>query len=319
MGLKRISQILPLCLLVLFCAACGGPVPAGSEPPSAPPASAFSEPVYTNLGSEAAAGEVRALLTAAGLEEARVDTVLTWAADFNGCMAACPSFTLAGDFTALEGGVVDYGDYAPASRTWFKTAGRNYHDILCRIAAFQLAQPLVTVGTALPREAWACWDEENDWLCSDGDTLFGREASAQQKAYAPYPLLDWDEETVQDYFTLFHPVAVSGTCDPEEMPAAVQEAWSRREITFREDRYALLTLWIQNGDQICAAHAAVLAETEEGVLLFEKSNPETPYTAVKFASAAEAKQYLVDMLNLDDARYGMEPRPCAVLRNDRPL
>lgn len=319
MRLQRIIQRSLLLLLLLTCTACGAQAPAEPEQPPAPPDAASSEPVYTNLDSAASSREVRDLLTAAGLEEERIDTVLAWAGDFNDCMRACPSFSLAGEFTALEGGVADYGDYPPASQTWFKTGGRNYHDILCRIAAFQLARPLITVGTDLPREAWACWDEERDWLYSDGDTLFGREASENQKAYAPFPLLDWDEETVQDYFTLFQPIPVAGECGPEEMASAVQETWARRGIVFQEGRYGLLTLWVQSGEQICAAHAAVLAETEEGVLLFEKSNPQAPYTAVKFASAEEAERYLVDMLNLDDARYGMEGRVCVVLRNGEPL
>ena len=40
---------------------------------------------------------------------------------------------------------------------------------------------------------------------------------------------------------------------------------------------------------------------------------------VCYASAEEAERYLVDMLNLDDARYGMEGRVCVVLRNGEPL
>ena len=116
MRLQRIIQRSLLLLLLLTCTACGAQAPAEPEQPPAPPDAASSEPVYTNLDSAASSREGRDLLTAAGLEEERIDTVLAWAGDFNDCMRACPSFSLAGEFTALEGGVADYGDYLVQNR-----------------------------------------------------------------------------------------------------------------------------------------------------------------------------------------------------------
>lgn len=274
---------------------------------------------YTNLDSESSVREVRDILAKAGIPESHIDTVLSWVADYNDCMRECPAFSLTGDFTTVEGTTVDYGDYPPMSTEWYKRNGRNYHDILCRIAAYELSQDNISVGEALAEEDFDCHDENTSWLYTDGSILFGREAVGGEKAYAPFPLIHWSQETTADYFTLFHPVPVPEGCTDQEMYQAVLDAWKQRGISFQENACSLITFWTQSGDRICVSHAAVLIETEDSYLLFEKTNPESPYAATKFSSTQEVKQYLYDMMDLDYKRYDLQIGTYVILQNDRLL
>lgn len=272
---------------------------------------------YTNLDSEASVHEVRDILLKAGTQMEYVDTVFRWVTDYNDCMRECPSFSLVGDFAAMEGMVVDYGEYTPMSNEWYKRNHRNYHDVLCRIVAFELNQDAISVGERIAKEQFACWDENTSWLSTDGDILFGREAvEGEHKEYVPFPLIDWSEETQADYFTLFDPIAVAADCSEQEMLQAIQEKWQERRISFAETSCSLITFWTQSGEQICVSHAAALIEMENRYLLFEKTNPESPYAATRFSSSDEVKQYLYNMMELDYARYDSQVGTYVILQND---
>lgn len=214
---------------------------------------------------------------------------------------------------------MDYGDYPTMSREWYRKNGRDYHDILCRILAFQLDRHSITVEKPVSREAFDCYDSETAWLYTDGDILFGREKTEEHRAYRPFPLLHWEEETVADYFTLFNPVPIQGEPTPEAMLSAVREEWQSRGVSFREGGCTLITFWTEYDGRLCASHAAVLAEAGEKLLLFEKTNPESPYSAALFSSAQEVKGYLYDMMALDYRQYDMEVGPFLILQNDQPL
>ena len=103
------------------------------------------------------------------------------------------------------------------------------------------------------------------------------------------------------------------------MLQAIQEKWNEQEISFKDSAFSLITFWTQSGDRICASHAATLIETENGYLLFEKTNPESPYSAAKFSSTDEVKQYLYNMMNLDYSRYNEQMGTYLILQNDKLL
>ena len=275
---------------------------------------------YTNLDSESSVSEVRDILTKADIRKEYVDTVLGWVSDYNDCMRACPSFSLAGDFITIDGTAVDYGDYYPMSVEWFKNNNRNYHDILCRIAAFELNQDNISVEKAIEKENFDCWDTDTSWLYTDGDILFGREAAeGEHKEYVPFPLINWSEDATANYFTLFDPIQVEGECNEREMFQAIREQWSELGISFKENAWSLITFWTQSDDMIFVSHAAALIETDNGYLLFEKTNPESPYAATKFSSADGVKQYLYNMMALDYSRYDDQVGTYVILKNDNLL
>ena len=280
---------------------------------------AFSDKLtYTNLDSESSISEVRDILTKAGIYTRYVDTVLDWVTDYNDCMRGCSSFSLVGDFVTIDGTTVDYGDYSPMSTEWYKRNNRNYHDVLCRIVAFELIQDNLSISEVIAKENFDCWDENTAWLYTDGDILFGREAvEGEHKAYDPFPLIDWSDDIVANYFTLFNPTHIPEECSEQEMFQAIQEKWSEKGISFKENAFSLITFWTQSGDRICASHAAVLIESDNGYLLFEKTNPESPYAATKFSSTDEVKQYLYNMMDLEYKKYDSQIGTYIILQNDK--
>ena len=275
---------------------------------------------YSNLDSESSMSEVRDILTRAGIQTNHVDTVLSWATDYNDSMRECPSFSLVGDFITVDEMTVDYGEYYPMSTQWFKRNNRDYHDVVCRIVAYELNQYNISVGEVIKEENFDCWDENTAWLYTDGDILFGREAAeGEHTACVPYPLIDWSKDMQAEYFTLFNPIHIKEQCSEQEMFQAIQEKWNEQEISFNESAFSLITFWTQSGDRICASHAATLIETDSGYLLFEKTNPESPYAATKFSSTDEVKQYLYNMMNLDYSRYNDQIGTYIILQNDKLL
>ncbi len=274
---------------------------------------------YSNLDSEAARQEVAARLIGAGITQERVNTVLDWAADYNSCMRGCKGFTLVGDFTPASGQAVDYGEYYPMSNQWYKVNGRDYQDILCRIAAFELLGDKITMQNLLPREEWACEDNDSGWLYSDWNILRGRQETGDMPAYVPNPQISWDDAELARYFTLFGPVSIPEGCSSDELAGYIRAEWERRGISFTEGDASLITLWLCSGSHTAAGHAAVLIEDKDGLLLFEKTNPESPYSAAKFGSLLEVEAYLTEMLRLDDARYGIERERPLVLKNGEPI
>lgn len=275
---------------------------------------------YSNLDSESSMSEVRDILIKAGIQTSHIDTVLSWVTDYNNSMRECPSFSLVGDFITMDEMVVDYGEYYDMSTQWYKRNHRNYHDVLCRIVAYELSQDIISVGNVIKEEDFDCWDEDTAWLYTDGDILFGREdVEGEHKAYVPYPMIDWSKDMQAEYFTLFNPIPVTEQCSEQEMFQAIREKWSEQEISCKESTFSIITFWTQSGDRICASHAAVLIETDHGYLLFEKTNPESPYAATKFSSVDEVKQYLYNMMDLEYSRYNDQIGTYIILQNDKLL
>lgn len=275
--------------------------------------------IYSNLDSEASMTEVRDTLIKAGIGTNHIDTVLNWVTDYNNSMRECPSFTLVGDFITADKMLVDYGEYPPMSTQWYKRNNRNYHDVICRIVAYELNRDNISVGEVIKEENFDCWDENTAWLYTDGDILFGRDAvEGEHKAYVPFPLIDWSKDTQAEYFTLFNPIPVTEQCSEQEMFDAIQKKWNEQEILFKEDAFSLITFWTQSGNRICASHAATLLEIDNGeYLLFEKTNPESPYAASRFSSIDKVKQYLYNMMNLEYSRYNDKIGTYIILQNNK--
>ncbi len=334
--LKSMKKTAFLCvlLILMFCSACGNTEApfttedtqessrAGDEVPSNQNIDVVVQDklTYSNLDSELSMNEVRDILLKSGIPTNHVDTVLNWVTDYNNSMRECPSFSLVGDFVTIDEMAVDYGEYYDMSTEWYKRNRRNYHDVVCRIAAYELNQDNISIGNVLKKENFDCWDENTAWLYTDGDILFGREAvEGEHKAYVPFPLIDWSQDIQAAYFTLFNPVHITEQCSEQEMLQAIQEKWNEQEISFKDSAFSFITFWTQSGDRICASHAATLIETENGYLLFEKTNPESPYSAAKFSSTDEVKQYLYNMMNLDYSKYNEQIGTYIILQNDKLL
>ena len=241
---------------------------------------------YTNLNSKSSIDEVKSSLKTSEIRSEYADRVLEWVADYNNCMRNCDEFSLTGDFITVSAKAIDYGDYSKMSREWFRKNNRNYHDVLCRIVAFELNQDNIETKKMVKKSDFDCWDEDESWLYTDGDILFGRKPSDEDSGCVPFPLLSWSDEAIAKYFTIFNPVFVNKKC---------------------------------NEDEIAVSHAGVLAETEYGFLFFEKTNPEEPYAATKFLTIDALKNYLYEKIKLECSKDGSEVGRYIILKNDKKI
>ena len=269
---------------------------------------------YTNLNSKSAIDEVKSILLKSGIKDEYVRDVLEWVADYNNCMKDCKEFTLIGDFTTVS---TNYGDYANMSREWFRKNHRNYHDVLCRIVAFELNQDNITTKKIVKKDDFDCWDENKSWLYTDGDILFGREATEEDNGCVPFPLIILKDEVIAKYFTVFNPIFADKKCNEDEMLQAINEKWTEYGIEFKENPYSLITFWTQADNEISVSHAGTLIETEHGYLFFEKTNPEEPYAATKFTTIDDLKSYLFEKLNLEYSKDGSEVGKYIILKDDK--
>lgn len=172
---------------------------------------------YTNLNSKSSIDEVKSSLKTSEIRSEYADRVLEWVADYNNCMRNCDEFSLTGDFITVSAKAIDYGDYSKMSREWFRRNNRNYHDVLCRIVAFELNQDNIETKKMVKKSDFDCWDEDESWLYTDGDILFGRKPSDEDSGCVPFPLLSWSDEAIAKYFTIFNPVFVNKKCNEDEM------------------------------------------------------------------------------------------------------
>ena len=259
---------------------------------------------YTNLNSKSAINEVKSILLKSGIKDEYVRDVLEWVADYNNCMKDCKEFTLIGDFTTVSTKAIDYGDYYNMSREWFRKNHRNYHDVLCRIVAFELNQDNITTKKLVKKDDFDCWDEDKSWLYTDGDILFGREATEEDSGCVPFPLISLKDDVIAKYFTVFNPIFVN-------------KKWTEYGIEFKENPYSLITFWTQVDNEIAVSHAGTLIETEYGFLFFEKTNPEEPYAATKFTTIEDLKSYLFEKLSLGYSKDGSGIGKYIILKNDK--
>jgi len=260
---------------------------------------------------------VKSILLKSGIKDEYVRDVLEWVADYNNCMKDCKEFTLIGDFTTVSTKAIDYGDYANMSREWFRKNHRNYHDVLCRIVAFELNQDNITTKKIVYKDDFDCWDENKSWLYTDGDILFGREATEEDNGCVPFPLISLKDEVIAKYFTVFNPIFADKKCNEDEMLQAINEKWTEYGIKFKENPYSLITFWTQADNEISVSHAGTLVEAEHGYLFFEKTNPEEPYAATKFTTIDDLKSYLFEKLNLEYSKDGSEIGKYIILKNDK--
>lgn len=97
----------------------------------------------------------------------------------------------------------------------------------------------------------------------------------------------------------------------------ILKEWESRGISFDSVNCSLITIWLQDGGLTAAGHAAVLAENGDELLLFEKTNPQSPYQATKFSTLDQVKKYMYESVNLDNARYGLETGTYIVMKNEK--
>ncbi len=310
--MKKFIQLVLIIILVLSLAACGKTEISQNSSSIVTTSKSTGEVykdgtlTYTNLVGEQVQQEVRDTLISSGVSKDSIEKLFIWVNDFNQCMKDCESFNLVDTWTTSTIPAVDYGEYSPMSNMWYKHNKRNFSDVLCRIAAFQLTQGNIAVKNLIDKDKWECYTD-TQWLYSDWDAISG------------FSLIDLDETETSRYFTLYNPVSITPDCSSDEMYKSIKSDWSDRKISFTESKVSLITIWIQYQSQTAAAHAATLIQCDNEYMLFEKSNPQSPYQATKFSNIGQVKQYMYETIHLDDVRYGVQTGTYIVMQNDKIL
>lgn len=277
------KKIIAISLAVLLMAGLGGcgqqGDPVQSDKGQQPGGQTTSEYIrYSNLSEETSRAEVAALLEKDGLSAQQVELVLTWAREF--CEIS-QRYAFAEGFTPLPEGGVDYSNLLMDDTA----AAYSYLEwINCRLTAFSLLKgQLTTARTGVDTDDWLMFDIE---------------------AIDTIPDLQMNQEDRADFITLFNQVSVEGTTSLEEHEEKIQQAWKEREIQLSGDAVSLICVYLHAPEYQSrfVGHAGVLAETEEGLLFFEKYNISLPFQATYFRDREELKQYLLSRGDL----YGDE-------------
>ena len=122
---------------------------------------------------------------------------------------------------------------------------------------------------------------------------------------------------MEKYFSLYSPIEIKTECSEQEMNESIIKAWEKRGISFEEGKCSLITIWLQSDGLTAAGHAAVLAENGSELLLFEKTNPQSPYQATKFSDLEQVKRYMFESVDIESARYGLETGTYIVMKNNK--
>ena len=97
--------------------------------------------------------------------------------------------------------------------------------------AFELNQDNIETKKMVKKSDFDCWDEDESWLYTDGDILFGRKPSDEDSGCVPFPLLSWSDEAIAKYFTIFNPVFVNKECNEDEMLKAINNRAEWKDYT----------------------------------------------------------------------------------------
>jgi len=235
---------------------------------------------------------VKSILINAGIKPVYVEDVFSWIDQYNAGISDLNTFSLAPSFTQIDTNYVWYGsedEYTDVSRNWWKVNKYSYTDVLCRSTAYYLMRDYLYEEELIPESEWHVSKDDNkiseSWLVSDMNGI------------KTNPNLSFSDDEIAQYFSLFNPIPLPEGTHEMDMYTTIKDEWNIRGVSFREGSVSLITVWLQDMNLTAIGHAAVLAEYEEGLMLFEKTNPEYPYQATKFDSIEEVKDYMISQFD----------------------
>ncbi len=249
--------------------------------------------VYSNLVDPTSQQEVATLLKGRGVSDDQIDTLLSWADDFNARVTSAP---LKEGFQTMKKTGVDYSGLLIKNKE--ESDGFIDPEANCRLTSFLLMKDRI---------------ETNGKTAAD-DTILMFDAEAID-TYEPFRL---SEEERSKFLSFFGWVPVQGAQTLEEHTACIQKAWAEREVTIGGEGISLITVYLHSPfDQVrFVGHTGVLLETEEGLMFVEKYGPQFPFQATKFHNRDELKQYILDRPDLYGDKTEVAP---LVFENDHLL
>lgn len=273
---RRSGKGIVLLASLLCLAACQQKDPDLTKPTTEQTSSQEAIPVFkavaSHLVSQADQEELVKRLAAAGISQARQDSLIQGIQQFNQAVSTDKLLTAFQETNLLS---PTYDPYQ-IQEDWQK----NEPDFLgynCRITTLSL------LGDQIAAKA-------------DGSVDYDQTLAFDRSA------LDQDSSGLQDkdkaiFAQVFNPVLTQTATDSASYVKAIQTEWQQRGISFTAGKASMVSVFIQDQveegqEQFFIGHVGVLLEGEEGYTFVEKIAFQEPYQAVKFAKKADLETYL---------------------------
>ncbi len=230
----------------------------------------MKELTYSNLTDEKIRKKIGGILRKAGIDKGYIDELMVLATDYNEVVGTLPCFHEG--FVTTAGRGVDYEAWDTYS-TW--TAKRGYADVNCRLTAMTLFRDFITAEKEM--EGAAFLDTDTD-------------------AIENYPLCKIKGLDQSKFYTIYNPVSVGQTTDPEVILASMQQEWRNRGIRFQEGAASLISVVCHDemDDVAYVGHAGIMVRDGGDVYFVEKFGPTAPYQVAKFQSEEQVREYLLN-------------------------
>lgn len=285
------AAALALCTLMLFAAATG--CGKQEEPTTEQPALEMVE--YSNLTDDDPRKQLSQLLSDAGIEEARITTLMDRVEQFN---ASVKSEWLTDGFESAAPTDTKYDPYEMQDE--WTVANGSFPGYNCRITAFGLFSEWIAAGADQPEV------QGEDSLFTDLETI-----SANPDALCG--------DSTAKFCALFAPVNAVDSTEVEAQVKALQEGWAARGITFADSKASMISVifhdkFSDEDNTLFVGHVGVLLPAEDGSLYFiEKVAFQEPYRLVKLQNRTELSDYLMEKY---DTSWGQDTTRPFIMEND---
>ncbi|STD11789.1 Uncharacterised protein [Dermatophilus congolensis] len=251
---------------------------------------------WSHLAGPTSKAQLQAALTTAGVEKKRIDVLLKHADQFT---AAIHPVKLSGTFIPLP--FTKKYDVYDLQEKWNKKHP-NFHGYNCRITAYSLMGPHITVGknpAPTPAHPDLFLDEES--LKTDPSALIGG-------------------QNINAFKNIFTTIPTTHTTSTKTHVETVQAAWKKRGVTFTGNTKARLISVFQHNnidkDDLFIGHTGVAFPQNDGRVLFvEKLAFQEPYVTTMFANRTELANYLFKQYDLNNPDLGLA-KPI-IMENDK--
>ena len=285
------AAALALCTLMLFAAAtgCGKQEKPTTEQP------ALETVEYSNLTDDDPRKQLSQLLSDAGIEEARITTLMDRVEQFN---ASVKSEWLTDGFESAAPTDTKYDPYDMQDE--WTAANGSFPGYNCRITAFGLFSEFITAGADQPET------QGEDSLFTDLETI-----DADPDALCG--------DSPAKFCALFAPVNAVDSTEVEAQVKALQEGWAARGIAFADSRASMISVvfhdkFSDEDNTLFIGHVGVLLPAEGGSLYFiEKVAFQEPYRLVKLQNRTELRDYLMEKY---DTFWGQDTTRPFIMEND---
>ena len=292
--MKSFRQILPAICVILIASAFAG---CGADADSPDKRPALEKIEYTNLNDSVSRKLLEDIFSGAGVSGSRIQGFFNRVDSFNESMR---EEWLTTGFEEAELLYTKYDPYAMQDE-WTAKNG-TFPGYNCRITAMNLFGDFLSVSADSQINAGEdvlFVDEEA--LKTDPDALGG--------------------SSLADFRALYSSMKAEDTTEIKRHVQTVQEEWTSRGVTFREnERIRLITVFFhdkptEEESLLFVGHVGVLLTAEDGTLYFvEKVAFQEPYRLLRFADRTALSDYLMGKY---DTSWGQDTASPFIMENDK--